>query len=81
MYMRKLKEDKEKNIFGIVFATLKGEKAKVKLVRETLNLLTLLVSISKCLAERISDENGVGLEKAEDIVMICIKDGMKTVKE
>lgn len=66
---------------GIVFACSKNKKAKVKAVGEILDLLTLLVAVSKCLAERISEENGVSLEKAEDIVMDCIKDGMKTVKE
>ena len=65
----------------VIFATLKGEKVKVKVVGKTLNLLTLLVAISKCLAERISEEKGVGMEKAEYIVVDCIKDGMKTVKE
>lgn len=64
----------------IIFAILKGEKAKVKAVGKTLSLLTLLVSISKCLAERISEEKGVSLEKAEDIIVDCIKDGMKTIK-
>lgn len=43
--------------------------------------MTLLVAISKCLVERISEEKGVSLEKAEDIVVDCIKDGMKTMKE
>lgn len=65
----------------VIFATLKGKKAKVKAIGKTLNLMTLLVAISKCLAERISKEKGVSLEKAEDIVVDCIKDGMKTVKE
>lgn len=65
----------------VIFATLKGEKAKVKAIGKTLDLLTLFVAISKCLAERISIEKGVSLEKAEDIVVDCIKDGMKTVKE
>lgn len=59
----------------------KIKKAKVKAVGKTLDLLTLFVTISKCLAERISEEKGVNLEKAEDIVVDCIKDGMKTVKE
>lgn len=66
---------------GIVFACLKNKKAKVKAAGKILNLLTLLAAISKCLAERISEEKGVSLEKAEDIVVDCIKDGMKTVKE
>lgn len=65
----------------IIFATLKGGKAKIKTVGKIFNLLTLLVGISKCLAERISEEKRVSLEKAEDIVVDCIKDGMKTVKE
>ncbi len=65
----------------IIFAMIKGEKVKVKAIGKTLNLITLLVAISKCLAERISEEKGVSLEKAEDIVVDCIKDGMKTIKE
>lgn len=65
----------------IVFAYIKNQKAKVKAVGKTLDLLTLLTVISKCLAERISEEKGVSLEKAEDIVVDCIKDGMKTIKE
>lgn len=80
MNFRKL-EEKEKYVLKIIFATLKGEKAKVKGIGKTLNLMTLLVAISKFLAERISEEKGVSLEKAEDIVVDCIKDGMKTVKE
>lgn len=35
---------------------------------EILYLLTLVIAISKCLTERISKENGVSLEKIEDIV-------------
>ncbi len=66
---------------GIVFASSKNEKAKVKAVGKTLNLMTLLVAISKCLVERISEEKGVSLEKAEDIVVDCIKDGMKTIED
>lgn len=65
----------------IVFACSKNKKAKIKAVGKTLDLLTLLVAISKCLTERISEEKGVSLEKAEDIVVDCIKDGMKTAKE
>lgn len=66
---------------GIVFACTKNQKAKIKAVGETLSLLTLLVAISKCLVEKISEEKGVSLEQAENIVVNCIKDGMKTVKE
>ena len=73
-------KNKEKDILEIVFAYSKDKKAKVRAIGKTLNLLTLLIAISKCLAERISKEKGVGLDKAEDIVVDCIKDGMKTVK-
>lgn len=66
---------------GIIYAFTKNKKAKVKAVGKTLNLLTLLVAISKCLAERIAAEKGVSLEKAESIVADCIKDGMKTIEE
>lgn len=65
----------------IIFASIKGEKAKVRAIGKTINLLTLFIAISKCLAARISKENGVSLEKAEDIVVDCIKDGMKTIEE
>ena len=53
----------------IVFAYTKNQKAKVKAVGKTLSLLMLVVAISKCLTERISQENGVSVEKAEDIVV------------
>ena len=65
----------------LIFAYTKSQKAKVKAVGKTLSLLTLLVSISKCLTERISEEKGVSLGEAEDIVVDCIKDGLKTIKE
>ena len=66
---------------GILIAYTKNNKAKVKAVGKTISLLTLLVSISKCLSERISKEKGVSLAEAENIVVDCIKDGMKTIEE
>ena len=66
---------------GILIAFTKNGKSNVKAIGKTLNLLTLTVAISKCLTERISKEKGVSLEKAEDIVVDCIKDGMKTIEE
>ncbi len=72
---------KEKYILGIIVTYTKYKKAKVKAVGKTLNLLTLLVAISKCLSERISSEKGVSLKEAENIVVDCIKDGMKTIEE
>jgi hypothetical protein len=73
-------EEKENYILKIIFAYKKNQKVKVKAIGKTLSLLTLLVSISKCLAERVSEEKGASIEKAEDIVIDCIKDGMKTIK-
>lgn len=66
---------------GIIYAYTKNKKAKVKVAGETLSLLTLLVAISKCLAERISEEKGVGLEEAESVVVDCIKDGIRNIRE
>lgn len=65
---------------GIIFAYSRNKKAKIKAIGGTLNLLTLLVAISKCLSERISKEKGVNLEETEKIVADCIKDAMKTIK-
>lgn len=65
---------------GIIFAFSKNKKAKVRAVGKTLDLLILLVAISKYSAERLSEENGVSLEQAENIVVDCIKDGMKTIE-
>ena len=62
-----------------MIAINKNDKAKVKAVGKTLSLLTLLVAISKCLAEKISKEKGVSMEEAENIVVDCIKDGIKTI--
>lgn len=64
----------------VIFAALKSGKAKVMVCGKTINLLTLLVSISKCLAERVSKEKQISLSKAEIFVLDCIADGMKTIK-
>ena len=65
---------------GIIFATTKKEKGKVKTIGSTLSLLTLLVCISKTLSERIAKEKEMSLEQAERFIIECIDDGMKTVK-
>ena len=57
----------------------KESKSKGKDSGETLDLVALLVAISKCLSERISEEKGVSLTEAENIVLDCVKDGMKTI--
>lgn len=65
----------------LIFACIKNQKAKVKAVGKTLDLLTLFVAISKCLVERISKDKGVSLDEAENILVDCMKDGMKSLKE
>lgn len=64
---------------GIMFAILKNERTKVKALGRTLNLLALLVAMSKCLAERISKEKGIDIGEAEILVIDCVKDGMKAI--
>jgi len=64
---------------GIIVEYSKNKKAKIIAVGNTLKLLTLLVSISKYLAEKILEEKGISMEEAENIVVDCIKDGMKVV--
>lgn len=63
----------------IIFAFVKKKKARVKATGEMINLLTLLIAISKCLAEKLSEEKRVNLEEAQNIVVDCLKDGMKTI--
>ncbi len=64
---------------GIILTYSKNGKAKIKTIGNTLNLLTLFVSVGKYIAERISAEKGISLKEAENIVVDCIKDGMKVV--
>lgn len=67
-------------MFWKLYLHIQKIKTKVKAVGKTLSLLILVVSISKCLSERISKEKGVSLEQAEVIVVDCIKDGIKQCK-
>ncbi len=66
---------------GIIVAYLKNKKAKVKVISNTLNSLTLLVTISKLLAARISEEKKISIKDAENFVVECIKDGVKTIRD
>lgn len=63
---------------GIVFA-IKNKKIKIMSFGETLSLLALLVALSKYLIERISKEKRVSFEEAENVLIECIKDGIKTL--
>lgn len=66
---------------GIVFSIKNKEIGKVWIVGKAFDNLTLLVSISKVLAKKVSIEKGISIEKAEEIVVDCIKDGMNTISE
>lgn len=74
MKLRKLEEEGE-ICFETYICMYKESKSKGK----TLSLLTVLFAISKYLAERIAKEKEASLEKAENIVIDCVKDGMKTI--
>lgn len=74
-------KEKGEICLDIIVIYSKNKKAKIKAVGKTINLLTFLVATSKYLAERVSNEMGVSLEKAENIVIDCIKDGMKVIKD
>lgn len=66
---------------GIILAYSKNKKAKVKVVGKTPDVLTLSVAISKCLAERILREKNISIKEAENFVIACIVDGIKTIKD
>ena len=65
---------------GIILAVNKRNMGKVKSIGNTLNLLTLLVSISKLLAERIANEKMISIDEAEKFTIECIGDGLKTIQ-
>ena len=66
---------------GIIFAFVKNRKEKIRAIGRILDSLTLLIVISKSLAERILKEKGMSLTEVENLVVDCIKEGMKTIKE
>lgn len=66
---------------GIIVAYSKKNKAKIKIISNTLNSLKLLVAISKLLAARISEEKKISIKDAENFVVECIKDGVKTIRD
>lgn len=66
---------------GIMVAITNKKIAKIKAIGKATNLLILLVAISECMIKKISKEKGVSLQVAEDLVIDCIKNGTKTIKE
>ena len=47
----------------------------------TSNVLVMLVAISRLLVERVSKEKKVNIAEAENFVLECISDGMKTISK
>ena len=64
---------------GFIFSLMRRKIGRVKIVGNTLNVLTLLVAISKAIVEKVSKEKGISMEEAENLVVESIVDGMKTV--
>lgn len=64
---------------GFIFAIKSKRTGRVKIAGNTLNVLTLLVAISKAIVEKVSKEKGIGMEEAERFVVESIADGMKTI--
>ena len=64
---------------GFIFAIKSKGTGRVKIVGNTLNVLTLLVTISKAIVEKVSKEKGISMEEAENFVVESIADGMKTI--
>ena len=63
----------------IIVAYSRNKRTKINAIGNTLSLMSLLVAISKLLAERISEEKKINIEDAEKIVIECVSDGMKSV--
>lgn len=65
----------------IVFAYLRNKNCKIKTIGNTLDLLSLLVAISKLMVERVSKENNINIKEAEKFIIECVSDGMKTIPD
>ena len=65
---------------GTMIAISKGNRGKVISFGKTVDLLTMMVTSSRALAERVQKEKGVSMEKAEEIIIESIRDGMKVLK-
>ena len=65
---------------GTMIAISKGKRGKVILFGKTLDLLTMIATSSRALAERVQKEKGVSVENAEEIIIECIREGMKVLK-
>lgn len=63
-----------------MIAISKGKKGKVISFGKTVDLLTMIATSSRALAERVQKEKGVSLENAEEIIIECIRDAMKALK-
>lgn len=65
----------------IILAYSKKKRTKINAIGNTLSLLTLLVAISKLLAERVSKEKKIDINEAENFIIECVSDGIKTIND
>lgn len=65
---------------SIILAIKSKTTGKIKSIGNIQSLLTLLIAVSKALAETISKEKEISIEEAENFVVECIAEGIKTVK-
>lgn len=67
---------------AIILSTLnaKKKKGRTKYIGSFFNVLLLYTGISKDVIERVAEEKNLSKERAEDFVIECIRDGVKTVK-
>ncbi len=61
---------------NIIFCFKQRGKGKVYLCGNTISLLTMVVAISRTLAEKVSKEKGLVLDRSVEFITESIKDGL-----
>lgn len=64
-----------------IFAYSKHGKAKTWRTRKLVSSLALLTAVSKTLVEQVSKEKKLDISDAQDFVLECIRDGIKTIND
>lgn len=67
---------------AIILSVLNAKKQKGRtwLIGSLFNVLLLFIGISKDIIEKVAEEKNLSMERAEDFVIECIRDGVKTIK-
>lgn len=58
----------------------KKQKGRTTYIGSFFNILLLFIGMSSDIIERVAEEKNLSMERAEDFVIECIRDGVKTVK-